>query len=126
MKFKPEILSFFNFFFRNGFLVQFYPIPELDTYKYEPDQKNLNLYLNFLNLPHCGLVMVSTNRFFITIRLLLYFENVPINIVTCHFWSLSPVTKIVTMPITRYYQACVTDNNGNGRCNGIFSVKILM
>ena len=29
--------------------------------------------------------------------------------------------KIVTDPVTLYFLACGNDNNGNGRCNGIFS-----
>ena len=32
--------------------------------------------------------------------------------------------KIVTDPVTLYFLACGNDNNGNGRCNGIFSVTI--
>ena len=35
------------------------------------------------------------------------------------------MTKNKTVPVTRYYYVCVTDNNGNGRCNGIFSVTEL-
>jgi len=33
-------------------------------------------------------------------------------------------TKIVTAPVMLYFLACGNDNNGKGRCNGVFSVTI--
>ena len=47
-------LFFSNFLFRFGFLLSFYPIPELDLWKYIQKQKNFNLYPEFQNPDHCA------------------------------------------------------------------------
>jgi hypothetical protein len=58
-----HIFIFSNFLFRFGFLVSFYPSPELDLLKYAQNQKIWGKFKTFVNPDQCPKV---DSMFFIT------------------------------------------------------------